>query len=49
MVLRAEATGRTYRIQSVDGDTVKVSRLRPLPRGQLEADIERGAIEVVGR
>jgi hypothetical protein len=48
-VLRAEVTGKTYRVQSVDyqDDTVTVAGLRPVPLSEIQKDITDGRITVV--
>lgn len=42
--LRAEVTGKTYRVQKVEDGEVHVPGLMPVSKAEIESDIERGAI-----
>ena len=46
--LRAEATGRTYNVLRVEDGYVHVSGLLPLPKDDIERDIENGKITILG-
>lgn len=46
--LRAEATGRVYRVRKIDGQRVFVKGLPPVEKDELERDIERGKITKLG-
>lgn len=45
--LRSEMTGKKYRVQKVEDGKVHVPGLRPIPKDEIEADIEAGRITKV--
>lgn len=46
-ILRAEMTGRTYRIQKIEDGKVHVSGLLPINKERLQRDIDNGKITKV--
>jgi len=46
-VLRAEITGKTYRVNKVKGGKVHVSGLLPINKKEIESDIDAGKITVL--
>jgi hypothetical protein len=48
MTLRANITGRTYHVQSVEDGKVHFRGLMPVSKEELERDIDNGKIDIVG-